>query len=400
MTSDLKRVQEWFATGRLVHPTAPGPNTVDLVRALYARCGAPLALSPAAGQLYEALGDARHYVFVLIDGLGPLSWRLAPAGGFLRRQRVGSLRPVFPSTTAAALTSFATGRSPGEHGVLGWWIFLPELQRSAVALQYCLRSGGQDLSEYGLSPQQVYPTPSLLGGLGEGAAHCLPEAYAFSTYSQYCSGPAETLPYARPEHAVELLVERLAHTGTRSPGYTWLYLPGMDHAAHRYGASSKAVERELARYDALLADLRRRTPGDCRIVVSADHGHQDTPDTTKRALEPADPLLDLLLDSPSGEPTVPLFHVRPGREEEFAAGFRARFGDQFALLAAAQVEELQLLGSEPLSAVARARLGQFLAISAGPGVLIDPAVGRGMQTFRSYHAGLSPLEMEVPLVLG
>lgn len=63
---------------------------------------------------------------IMVDGLG--STNLKNAGGhapFLNQILAGSksISTGFPTTTAANLTSFATGRMPGEHGILGYSVF-------------------------------------------------------------------------------------------------------------------------------------------------------------------------------------------------------------------------------------------------------------------------------------
>src|SRR3990172_3184585 len=124
---DLERVLGWFESGALLHPSAEAPNTVDLSRALASLAGVGgLEMSPAALQLAELIGEAGHYVFVLVDGLGMNLIEEQPTGAFLRNHLALELRAVFPATTAAALTSLATGLWPAEHAVPAWWTYLPE----------------------------------------------------------------------------------------------------------------------------------------------------------------------------------------------------------------------------------------------------------------------------------
>ena len=64
------------------------------------------------------------------------------------------------------------------------------------------------------------------------------------------------------------------------------------------------------------------------------------------------------------------------------------------------MEALGLFGPGALSPIARGRIGDFLALSAGPDILLYLGAGpRGAETLRGYHAGLTAAEMEVPLIL-
>jgi hypothetical protein len=74
----------------------------------------------------DALGatetsGTENVVLLLLDGLGYREWRKHEKDGFIGAlSRKGHVRPistVFPSTTAAALTTISTGLTPQEHGL-------------------------------------------------------------------------------------------------------------------------------------------------------------------------------------------------------------------------------------------------------------------------------------------
>src|ERR671925_563676 len=64
----------------------------------------------------------------------------ARGGAALARRRRGSLTSVFPSTTASAITTSYTGRTPLEHGLTGWFTYFGEAGCVSAALP--LRSPG------------------------------------------------------------------------------------------------------------------------------------------------------------------------------------------------------------------------------------------------------------------
>src|SRR5690606_66782 len=85
----------------------------------------------------DLLRPARSAVLFAIDGLGALQLR-AHAGHARRLSALGGkkdvARSVFPSTTAAALTSLLTGADPGEHGLVGYRVMDPDQGRLANQL--------------------------------------------------------------------------------------------------------------------------------------------------------------------------------------------------------------------------------------------------------------------------
>ena len=72
----------------------------------------------------------RNVVFMIFDGLGVdmLEHDLAP-DDFFRRHLCRELTSVYPSTTAAATTTYNSGLSPLEHGSLGWSLYFKEYCR-------------------------------------------------------------------------------------------------------------------------------------------------------------------------------------------------------------------------------------------------------------------------------
>ena len=61
------------------------------------------------------------------------------------------LQTVFPSTTAATLTTLATAGWPVKHAVLGWFLYLPEVDAVTTILPFIRRSDGTSLTELGVN---------------------------------------------------------------------------------------------------------------------------------------------------------------------------------------------------------------------------------------------------------
>ena len=396
-SEDLERVLAWFADGTLVRPRADGAaDLVDLMRGVRAACLGTAAGDATSDRIAQVIGTAEHVVFVLVDGLGSELLRdLSAEGGFLASAVVEDLQAVYPSTTAASLTSIATGEHPGRHGVLGWHTRLPELDLTAEILPFVERFSKRPLAEFGADPALAFPVPSLLPQLGRDAVAITRSYIADSTYSRYWAGGIANIGYERIEQGVDATIARVR--AARGPSYTHLYLNQLDSICHEHGVHHPAVDALFALIDAELTRLREALGDDVRIIVTADHGHVDTGED--HLLPCDDPLAALLVCPPSGEPRAPLFHVRPGERDRFAEGFRQRYGEHFALLAQEQVEELGLMGPSPWSGVARGRFGDFVAVAPAARTYhwSDPAIKP--HRHRGVHAGLTPGEMMVPLIV-
>ena len=96
-------------------------NIVSSIRKYYKTASA----YPSLPKLDAELGkNYKNVVLMVLDCLGTtMLERNLSASIFLRKRCVDSLTSVFPSTTAAAMTSYYTGVSPNQHGWLGWSLY-------------------------------------------------------------------------------------------------------------------------------------------------------------------------------------------------------------------------------------------------------------------------------------
>jgi len=395
--NDVDRVRTWLSSGEMLAPTGDVPTFVDLTRALLRLGGAPdVGGGAGVGQIVDVVGEADHLVFVLIDGLGADMVTAMPDDAFLRAHLVGEVRSVFLSTTACALTTLATGAWPAEHGVPGWWTCLSERGLSITTLPFVERDTRRPLTELGVSLEEVLPVPSAWPQMTHEPLTLLPQEIHNGVYSTYAAGDTLRSPYVDFRQAVSLICRRVQ--SARAPSFTYLYLPQLDELSHRRGARHAEVGQLLLTLDWLLSDLSRVLAGRARMVVSSDHGIADVTEDKRFILSADDPLAALLRCAPTGEPSVPIFHVTPGQEEAFAATFAERFGEVFALVRPDETESLGLWGPGELSPAMRARLGTFIGVSSSPAIFSFEPCG-GAKTHIGIHGGLTPDQMRIPLIV-
>ena len=392
----VSRLLEGFARGTLLRPSSSVPNLVDLARALGGCCGVRHSASTAAAmELQGLIGPADTYLLVLVDGLGADVVDTLPAGSFLRAHLTGRLRTVFPATTAAGLTSLATGAWPSEHGVPTWFLFLEEIDATVRPLPYDELATRVPLDRLGLEPDQLFLVPSLAWRYGRGVTGWMPRAIANSTYSSFLLGPGAARGYEHLGEAFDL-VERELRGPATVPRYFYLYVPDVDTISHEKGKWHADVMRHLQALDDAVRRFRQRTEGAVRIVLSADHGFQDAPAQRRVPIYRQEGILALLRQPPAGDSRIGIFHVRKGQVGAFCARFSERFGEHFALVSPEQAEELRLFGPDPLAPATRRRLGDVLAIGLGDAILEHVEREKPQA---AAHSGLSPQEMEIPLVL-
>ena len=398
--SDLKELLSAFDAGRLLRPSYEALNIVDLSRAVAGLCGAT-ETEPTAGsaEIARLIGPSEHLVFVLVDGLGMVHVNTLSPDSVLRRHLVAELMTVFPSSSATAITSLATGQWPGTHGVTGRWTHFPEIRTVGEVLPYIARGNGRSLIDDGMAPDRAFPAPSLISEMSRDTLCLFPESLADSVYSSYFAGHRGKRGYRLLSEAVDEVIGRVGSAGF--PTYSHLYTHRIDSTAHKFGSDGGYLRAALRELERGLERLFDGLAGRCRVVVSADHGFLDTPVAYRSQIRPTDELISGLTAPPSGDARVLYFHVRDGFMSQVQHYLHRELGRHFWVITAEEAEELELLGRGPVSPLTRQRMGDLMAISKGPGVVEYRPDGKpGRVTMNvSNHSGLTPSEIMVPLVV-
>ena len=398
--SDAHKLQQYFRDGLLLGPTKDALNIVDLAGAIAHLAGSKRAISTDGSEaIVRMIGPADHLVFVAADGFGACLLGPLLAEGLVRAKQATTIRTVFPSTTASAFTSLATGEWPGRHGAVGWFTYIPGIDAVGTIIPFVRSADGTPLTDLGLPVAKAFPVPSLFAGVDGQVLSLLPETVTDSTFSMYVTGGTPRRGYGSFAEVIDVIGSRIRNAA--GPTYTYLYLPHVDAAGHEVGFSDQRTLRAARSVVDLVNELAQGVEGRARIVLTADHGGLDAGADQVHLMGAEDSLIKLLRREPSGDSRVVYFHVRRGKESEFEAAFRDGYGERFLLLKIEDAEEMELFGPGRLSCETRLRLGTFIALSRGADVLVYewPRRPGGGVPHVGYHSGLSEEEMLVPLVV-
>ncbi len=398
--SDVSELIAAFNTGKFLPPSPEVLNIVDLSRAVASLVGADgVHLSPGSKAIQDLIGPIGHLVFVLADGLGMNFIEELSAASFLSRHLATELRTVFPSSSAVALTSIATGEWPSQHGITGWWTHLPEIESAATILSFTKRSDGRSLNHHGVAPDQAFPVPAVMGRVKRDTLALFPEQIADSVYSTYFSGGKPRLGYRNLPEAIDGVISRVK--GADCPTYTYLYTPRIDEVAHRHSVGRPEVRAAVADMDREMERLKSGIGDRARLLVCADHGFLSAQGDARHEIRASDPLMSCLRFRPSGDARVMYLHLHEGTEQQVRERFRQRFGERFLLINVDEAEEQGLFGPGPISCTTKKRLGDLIVVSRGADVIAyrPPGTVPRMLQEASHHSGLTPQEMRVPLII-
>ena len=399
--SDVARLKALLDSGKLLHPVSDTPSIVDFSNALHSIMGvSDVSLSENAEFVKRVISEPEHLVLVLADGLGMNFVEALDSDAFLSKHLAAEMRTVFPSTTPIVLTTLATGLWPAEHAVIGWFLRLRQIGAVSTIISHIRTRDKKPLSDLGVSVLDAYPAPSRIGAITWDSLHIMPEQIVGSAYSNYWTGGVSQTGYEAesPQQAVELAIERIRTS--RGPTCVYLYMPQVDSTAHDLGASHDTTLKTAKQMDTLLGTLAAALPDNARLVMTADHGHLDAPQGKNHTIDASDEIVRLCKGMPTGDFRAVYADVADEDMDAFRQMIHERFGDDFLVLTAREVEEFGLFGPGELSDETQRRMGNALVLSTGSAVLdYRAALGEDAHPMVSHHGGLTPNEMRIPLVV-
>ncbi|WP_453985934.1 alkaline phosphatase family protein [Brevibacterium casei] len=374
-------------------PDYAGPMLSDVVPAAALALGAGHILDGTALGRAEALGadrEVRTAIVVLIDGLGERL--LSRDSGYTPffRSLASARRPIsagFPSTTANSLSSLATGRLPGAHGVVGYRLLDPA--KDAVFNQLTW-----DLD---VDPVAWVPDATLFERL-ESA-----EVDVVSLGEAKFAGRGLNRASLRGGRfrASKTLEERSAQAlaEVRAPGtrLVYLYWGNLDKTGHVHGSDSAAWTEELERIDLVLSRLAQDLPHDSALFVTADHGMVDIDHDARLDLVDA-PELKSGLRHLGGEPRALHLYAEPSAEADVAAAWTETLAGRALVLPRAEAIARGYFG--PVDPRVLGRIGDVIAICADGFAVVDSDTeSASALALIGHHGATTERELQVPLLL-
>jgi predicted AlkP superfamily pyrophosphatase or phosphodiesterase len=328
------------------------------------------------------VAEARQVVLLVLDGLG---WdqlqehaRFAPTIAGLAG---GPITSVAPTTTATALSSIATGLTPGEHGLVGY--------RMAVGgevmnvLRWAVDGHDRSRSQ---PPESLQPFPAFLG---EEVPVVSPFELCGSSFSRAHLRGSRQVGW----RAVSSLQVEVRHQLEAGERFVYAYYGTIDKIAHERGFG-EFYEAELRAADRIVADVLESLPPGVALLITADHGQVEIGDNI---VYPSSDLLSLV-SLQSGEGRFRWLHARRGAADELLAAATEEFGDTGWVYPRAQLLADGWFGPSVAPPVAN-RLGDVAVVARDLVSYHDPD-DSGPFELMCRHGSMTSAEMYVPLVAG
>lgn len=341
--------------------------------------------------------DAFGWTFLERQGSHPLL-RRAHSDGL-----VVQLTSQFPSTTTAHVTTIHSGLPVAEHGVYEWHVLEPTLNRLITPLLFSFSGDSERETLAGLlNPEDIYPAESLHARLAEAGVRssvALPAAIAHASPNRVLLRGSDVLPFSAPEEGLAAAAAALAATDN---AHAHVYLDEVDALMHAVGPDDRAADVAFA--EALTAIERAPFSPGTLVLLTADHGMSPVDPARGVYVNHIWPELAAHLETGAdGKPLAPagscrdlFLHVRDGHVDEV----RDRLGDRLDGVADVVTAETLVadgIFTEP-SLRLQTRLGDVVVLPRYGEAVYWHEPGRFVQHLHGQHGGLSPQEMEIPLL--
>ncbi len=328
---------------------------------------------------------------------------------FARDGRIVKLTSQFPSTTSAHTTCIHSGLNVGQSGIFEWNYYEPLLDAMIVPLLFSF-SGSMErdqLKRTGIAPKELYPTHNLYRDLKKLGVHSTifqHREYTPSTYSDILFRGAEVRAYKTLPEALTNL--HLALDATTGKNYFFLYYDKIDGISHEYGPTSPQVEAEV---DMFLTTMERQFTSIKKertlFLMTADHGQVEVDPATTVYLNKDFPSIKKYIRKnqkgqlliPGGSPRDMFLYIKDEMLDEAQAMLVKGLDSKADVV---RTDELIAQGyfGPKVSKTFRERVGNLVILPYRYEGVWWYEKDKFEQKFYGHHGGLTPQEMEIPLL--
>lgn len=350
----------------------------------------------------EYLDKFDNIIFLVVDGLGAklIEHHLADNAMF-RKNNATTLTSVFPPTTAAAISSYLSGVSPWEHGIIGWTLYLKEYFKMVDFLPLSDATNGEFLPEEYSKIHEKFHFESIFKIINElrpevEQHYVTPESLAKSKYTKMASDSAEIFSYSTFGQALDYIHQTVKENSNKKLFYCYTGEP--DKSMHKLGVYKSSIKDIIESLQSQIQALHKNLSSTkSLILVTADHGMIEVEESIYANEDKA--LWDSLILPTFPEPRFISCFIHKDKEADFLA-FAKKYSSEFILLSKAELIEKSLLGKGSPHPRVQEMLGDYVLIAKSSKAI--QTIYQSKEStfkFKGMHAGLTEKEMLVPLII-
>lgn len=338
--------------------------------------------------------DYKNVVFMILDGMGEhILNSISPNGYFKANQKV-TITSVYPSTTTAAMTTYYSGKPPIETGWIAMSQYFKEYGR---AMEMMREIDSYTKEEYSNAPINVFDDVVGYKPIYQQIEEASPNVKAYEVSPGYCKVRSKRSLNA---DTIELICNSIEAICTnKDKNFILSYIENPDVLLHKYGCQSQEVKNYVLEAEEKIKNMCKNLKGtNTLVVVSADHGHKDI--NKVYTVSEMDDIQECLYLPPSLESRCVSFWVKENKKETFEKLFKQYFEGEFLLYTKEQFLNEHFLGYGDKHPKIDDFIGNYIALSISDSIIkLGTKLTKPKADKKSTHCGLTPEEMEVPLIV-
>ncbi len=241
------------------------------------------------------IDDIDNVIFILVDGFGwnyfeKMKDKISVLQDFVNKNDVvvSKISSQFPSTTAAHITTMASGLPLSKTGIFEWMMYDPNFDAIITPLKYAFNDSEQqdELLNFDIDIVDVLPLPKFLQNLVNNQVKIykyLNKSFANSAYNNYMHQDSEIIPIQSLTEALVNMRLNLDNLNSQSnkhqvsKNYHYLYFGHYDSITHKYGPGKIQSVSELETFWMIFERffwkyLQESYNGRNLLFLTADHG--------------------------------------------------------------------------------------------------------------------------------
>lgn len=365
-----------------------------------------------------ALESPVNIVLMVLDGFGFDAWlkRTSDGGFFQKVTEKGMVIPittVFPSTTAAALTTISTGLTPQEHGLPEWFVYMEELDMVIATLPFSpMGVSRRDALLPTTNPSILLSADTIHARLKKAGVHSLsllPTGAASGAYTRVSLKGSEIVRYRSLAQYALSLRKKLHVSQPRT--YVYAYWDTIDTAAHIYGPNTEETDAEISAFSQVLkteflGKLEKKTARNTLLIVTADHGQIGVTPKETVYLNKYPKVVSAFATSerrrrilPSWGPRDLALYIGDSKLETTKSELRESLGDRSVVLETREAIQMGLFGTKRVSKRFARRAGNLLVLQRGNNLVWYQHPNGEKFNLMGMHGGLTRDEMLIPMAV-
>jgi hypothetical protein len=380
-------------------PNYNNGSIVNLMSSITQALGGTSMYAPLAALAPTDLSDSQNIVLLIVDGLGYEYLLNQGRDSVFCEHLQDRMTSVFPSTTAACITTFATGVAPQQHAITGWFVYLKEVGAVAAILPFKARYGSPPFSAAGVDPKAIFTQLPLTTQLKADSYFIKPKSLQKTDYTRTTAGAAQILPYKNMDGFFRQ-IKKTIRRKSRGHKYIFAYWPEFDTLSHRHGNGSAEVSKHFWKLNKKLTTfLKSIRDTDTTLIITADHGFIDADESSIITMNNHPRLMETLILPRCGEGRAAYCYVRPSKVAQFEEYVSENFGDKCDVFKSEELITRHYFGLFEPNPRLFERVGDYVLVMKENYVVQDSVLGETRPAHIGHHGGVSSGEMFVPLIV-